>query len=393
MNFRRVSSPQSSAHGDHVPRGASPATSKKRPRGSKFYPQVEDSSDKDKRSGKSDPAQSVLKDSSLSFACPFYKWDAEVYGGPGGCGSWANKSIESLIRYHVLDKHRKANKARIASGEAHYLDDIRFEEVDKLKRTKISGDSKEKQAEEKWNAIYTLLFEVSPESKNDVPDPYFKREAKSSNLGFGIDDLERMIRNRLPDRPSIIPESVDFVQEIAKLENERSRQKEKVQIAAAAREAQLKTQIRETKEKRAVQEQRIDAYFNDRISSVRSRYMAILSPGLGFQAEFYEDPPELPPFDLDIDFEFEPPTAPQIPPSQGSVEPSAYSQPSIFGESIAESLEQPDSTASSRMSAPLQWSINPSYCLNPCGLCAATSPDESLWCEGCRSLSELADIQ
>jgi hypothetical protein len=41
--------------------------------------------------------------------------------------------------------------------------------------------------------------------------------------------------DRITDQPSTIPESVDFIREIARLESEQARQKEKAQIAAAAK--------------------------------------------------------------------------------------------------------------------------------------------------------------
>ena len=397
LSSRLVSGPQIPNQGDHVARGRpSLAASKKRHRGSKSSPGAENNSDKKLRSGKSDPSHGVREESGLSFACPFYKWDATIYGGEGGCSSWGNKSLESLIRYHILDKHRKANKARIANGEAHYLDDARFEEVDRLKRTKGAGDSKEEQAENKWKAVYTLLFDISPEARNDVPDPYFKPEAKSNTLGFSLDDLVRLMEDRLADRPSIIPESVDFVREIARLESEQTRQKEKVQTAAAARESQLKTRIREIREQRALQEQQIDAYYHDRISGVRSRYMANLHPGPELPINPYEDPPPLPLFDLGAEFESKLPTAAGASPSQASFEHSTYTRPSILGPSAAETLEQHHSTVTSMTSAPQQLSgkpAEPAYDMDRCGICPTTIADESMWCEECRSLTNLANIR
>src|SRR4051794_21135234 len=156
LNSRLASGPNIPAKDDHVLGGrASLPGSNKRRRGSRSSPEGEIDNDKKLRSGKSDPGQGVPDDStSTSFACPFYKRDAATYGAEGGCSSWANKNLESLIRYHVLGKHRKANLARIAKNEAHYLDDARFEQVEKFKRMKSSGDSKEEQAENKWKALY-----------------------------------------------------------------------------------------------------------------------------------------------------------------------------------------------------------------------------------------------
>jgi hypothetical protein len=386
-----VSGPHIPAKDDPVLGGrASLPGSNKRRRGSKSSRKGGNDNDKKLRSGKSDPGQGTLEDSSTSFACPFYKWDAATYGGEGGCSSWANKSLESLIRYHILDKHRKANLARIANGEAHCLDDARFEEVEKFKRMKSSGDSKEEQAENKWKALYMLLFDIGADAKSNVPDPYFKPKAKSNALGFSLEDLERMILARSADRPSIIPESVDFIREIERLENEQARQKEKVQIAAAARQSQLKTQIRDIKELRALQEQKIDAYYNDRISSVRSQYMAIISSSPELPTQPYREPPPLPLFNFDAEFDLELSGVVLASSSEASAEDSTHAQSSIFRGSTARTLERDDLTASSGTSLLSQWSSNPSYSVNPCGLCPTERQDESMWCEGCRSLTNLA---
>jgi hypothetical protein len=391
LNSRLFSGPHIPAKDDPVLGGrASLPGSNKRRRGSKSSRKGGNDNDKKLRSDKSDPGQGAPEDSSTSFACPFYKWDAETYGGKGGCSSWGNKSLESLIRYHILDKHRKANLARIANGEARYLDDARFEEVEKFKRMKSSGDSKEEQAENKWKALYMLLFDIGADAKNNVPDPYFKPKAKSNALGFSLEDLERMILDRSTDRPSIIPESADFIREIARLENEQARQKEKVQIAAAARQSQLKTQIRDIKELRALQEQKIDAYYNDQINSVRSQYMAIISPSPELPSQPYHEPPPLPLFDFDAEFDLELSGVVLAPSSEASAEDSTHAQSGIFAESAAGTLEQDDLTASSRTSLPSQWSSNPSHSMNPCGLCPTKRHDESMWCEGCRSLTNLA---
>ena len=288
-NSRLVSSPHTPAKDDDVlGEGSSLPEPNKRRKGSK-----------------SDLGQGARKDSTPSFACPFYKWDAATYGGEGGCSGWANKSLDSLIRYHILDKHRKANLTRIANGEAHYLDDACFEKVEKFKRIKSSGDSKEEQAENKWKALYMLLFDIGSDAKSNVPDPYFKPKAKPNALGFSLDDLERMIGDRITDRPSIIHESVDFIREIARLENEQAQQKERVQIAAAACESQLNTQIRGVKELRASKEQKIDAYYDDRINSVRSQYKAKISLGSELPPQSYHEPPPLPLFDFDAEFHLE----------------------------------------------------------------------------------------
>ena len=184
LNSHLVSGPHIPAKDDNVLGGnASLPGPNKRRRGSKSSRKGGNDNDKKLRS---DPGQGVREDSSTSFACPFYKWDATTYGGEGGCSSWGNKSLESLIRYHILGKHRKANQARIANDEAHYLDDARFEEVEKFKRIKSLGDSKEEQAENKWKALYMLLFDISSDAKNNVPDPYFKPKVEPNALGFKI---------------------------------------------------------------------------------------------------------------------------------------------------------------------------------------------------------------
>jgi hypothetical protein len=390
LNSHLVSGPQIPAKDDNVLGGrASLPGPNKRRRGSKSSRKGGNDNDKKPRSDKSDPGQGVREDSSTSFACPFYKWDATIYGGKGGCSSWGNKSLESLIRYHILDKHRKANQARIANDEAHYLDDARFKEVEKFKRIKSPGDSKEEQAENKWKALYMLLFDISSDAKNDVPDPYFKPKAEPNALGFSLDDLERMIGDRITERPSIIPESVDFIRAIARLESEQARQKEKVQIAAAVRQSELKTQIRGTKELRALQEQKIDAYYKDRINSVRSQYMAIFSPGPELPTQPYHEPLPLPLFDFGAEFDMELSGVVQAS-SETSAERSTLTQPDIFGESTPGTLDQDDLTTSFGTSLPSQWSGNPSHSMNSCGLCPTKCQDESMWCQGCRSLTNLA---
>jgi hypothetical protein len=391
LNSHLVSGPQIPAKDDNVLGGrASLPGPNKRRRGSKSSRKGGNDNDKKPRSDKSDPGQGVREDSNTSFACPFYKWDATIYGGKGGCSSWGNKSLESLIRYHILDKHRKANQARIANDEAHYLDDARFKEVEKFKRIKSPGDSKEEQAENKWKALYMLLFDISSDAKNDVPDPYFKPKAEPNALGFSLDDLERMIGDRITERPSIIPESVDFIRAIARLESEQARQKEKVQIAAAVRQSELKTRIRGIKELRALQEQKIDAYYKDRINSVRSQYMAIISPGPEFPTQPYHEPPPLPLFDFGAEFDVELSGVVQASSSETSAERSTLTQPDIFGESTAGTLDQDDLTTSFGTSLPSQWSGNPSHSMNSCGLCPTKCQDESMWCQGCRSLTNLA---
>jgi hypothetical protein len=228
------------------------------------------------------------------------------------------------------------------------------------------------------------------DAKNDVPDPYFKPKAEPNALGFSLDDLERMIGDRITERPSIIPESVDFIRAIARLESEQARQKEKVQIAAAVRQSELKTRIRGIKELRALQEQKIDAYYKDRINSVRSQYMAIISPGPEFPTQPYHEPPPLPLFDFGAEFDVELSGVVQASSSETSPERSTLTQPDIFGESTAGTLDQDDLTTSFGTSLPSQWSGNPSHSMNSCGLCPTKCQDESMWCQGCRSLTNLA---
>ena len=394
LNPHLVSGPHTPAKDDNVLGGrASLLGSNRRRRGSESSGKGGNDNDKKLRSDKSDPGQGTREDSNTSFACPFYKWDATTYGGEGGCSGWGNKDLGSLIRYHILDKHRKANLARIANDEAHYLNDARFEEVEKFKRIRSPGESKEEQAENKWKALYMLLFDINSDTKNDVPDPYFKPKAEPSALGFSLDDLERMIRDRNTDRPSVILESVDFVREIARLESERAQQKEKVQIAAAVRQSKLETQIKDIKELRALQEQKIDAYYEDRINSVRSQYMAIISPGPELPTQPYHEPPPLPLFDFGAEFDLEVSEVVQAPSSETSAERSTHTQPGIFGESTDGTLERDDLTASSRTSPPSQWSSNPSHGMNPCGLCPTKCQDESMWCQECWSLTNLAVLR
>ena len=116
----------------------------------------------------------------------------------------------------------------------------------------------------------------------------------------------------------------------------------------------------------------------------------IISPDPELPTQPYHEPPPLPLFDFGAEFDSELSGAVQASPSEISAERSTHTQPDFFAESTTGTLEQDDLTSSSRTSLPSQWSGNPSHSMNPCGLCPAKCQDESMWCQGCRSLTNLA---
>jgi hypothetical protein len=327
---------------------------------------------KGRKRPKLDIAQGSPEDSGLSFACLFCKWDPVIYGGENGCSGWCNKKIETVVRHHVLSKHRKANKDRIANNEAHYLDDARFEEVVKFRRPRNPGESKEKLAEEIWKAVYALLFGKNREAKDEVLDPYFVSRTRPNTSGYNIDDLERIIQRRVSEQPSLGLEFEQFFRVNAKLEREREREKEKVRLGAdrqkgqlKAQIGQLKAQIREIKENQATREQEIDADFDERISNNRSRAMAILTPGSKAQTQLLHLLPA-PVAHLQTSFGFEPLTAMQTSLSQisGTVQGYADTQPGFVEQSTSDMFQQDETTASATAPSLQLWSSNPSFSMH-----------------------------
>jgi hypothetical protein len=395
MSGSLLHSGQQSPEGDLAPEEtASGASSHKRPIHARNSSTTKRNNHNGRKRQKFEKAPGRPENSGLSFACLFYKWDPVTYGGENGCSGWCNENIETVVRHHVLDKHRKANKVRIAGNEAHYLEDERFEEVVKFKRKRSSGKSKEKHAEEMWKAVYALLFGIDREAKDEVPDPYFVSRTRPNNSGYNIDDLERIIQRRVSEQPSLGLECEYYFRQNAKLEREREREKKKVRLAADHQEGQLKAQIRDIREEQATQEQEIDAQFDERISNNRSQVMAILNAGVEFDTQFSRNPPPASAAHHDTSLGFESLIAPQASRSQISRSPQGYTdtQRGFFEHNTEAMLRQEDTTASPTATTPQIWSSNPSFSMNQCGMCARTTSGESVWCEECRSLTGLDGI-
>lgn len=354
---------------------------------------------------KSGRAKGRPENSGLSFACMFYKWDPVAYGGENGCSAWCNENIETVVRHHILDKHRKANKLRITRNEPHCLDDKRFDEVAEFKRQRIPGKSKEKYAEETWKAVYALLFGKAEEAKDEVPDPYFVSTTRPNDSGYNIDDIQQIIQCRISKEPSLGLEFQHLFQQIAKWERERQREKEKFRLEADRQKgdlkvqiSQLEVQIRVIEEQQARQAQEIDDDYDERVSNNQSQLKAIMTGEPEVQARFSPEPlaPMLP--YLETSFESEPPIPMHASPFQppGFVRGYTDTQ-SAFGEPVTEDmlqandiedLLQANDTATSLTGTSAQLgSSNPSFGVNKCGICPTKSSTESLWCEECRSLT------
>lgn len=340
------------------------------------------------------------ENSGLSFACPFYKWDPAIYGGENGCSSWCNENIETVIRHHVLDKHRKANEARMANPGAHFLDDERFEEVVKFKRQRSSGKSKEKHAEELWKAVYRLLFAVNVEVQDEIPDPYFVSTTRPNNSGYNIDEIENIIQRLVSKQSSLGVEFEHYYQRNAKLEREREREKEKLRLAVESRKGllkaqinQVKAQIREIEEGQARQAQEIDADFDKRVSKNRELIRAIVRE-VDPQTDLFHNlsPPPATQSGTGVDFLSQ--TTRQASPSLLSGPAQGYAEAqSDFIEQNPEDLLQIDDTTTSPTGTSTQiWSSDPSFPINQCGICEATLPNGSLLCEGCCSITSLGGM-
>lgn len=370
---------------------ASPASSNKRPRDNQ-EPSAKTGGDKKRRSRTSDTALRTI--SGLSFACPFYKYSHDLYGGKHGCASWCNERIETVVRHHVLGKHRAMNESRLEEQEGHCIDDARFEEVAKFKRVRALGESKEKHAEEIWKAVYSLLFQSSQETRLEIPDPYYVSRAQPNTLGYSMDDLASMVRHQLSERPSFALESEDFFQYNERLERERSREKKKVRLEADLQEGQLQAQIRDVREKQALREQEIDADFDERIRSARSRFVAVLTGGSEAQTQSYGNHSSASIFDVEASIGSDPQFATQASLSQipESVQGHAETPYGLVEQSTADMLQQLDSTASTTATSLQLWSSNPALSTNQCALCPTILSEESLLCEECH-LAELIDIQ
>lgn len=385
--------------GQHSPDGAlapeetaSVASSHKRPVAARSCSPSKKSNCSGRKRQKSSRRLGRPENSGLSFACPFHKWDPAVYGGENGCSAWCNENIETVVRHHVLDKHRKANKARIANNSTHFLDDERFEEVVKFKRQRSAGKSKERHAEETWNAVYTLLFGVHGDARDKIPDPYFVSTTRPNNSGFSIDDIEKMIQ------PSSGIELEHYFRQNAKLEREREREKEKLRLAADHRKGQLKAQIGQVEaqirgidEDQARRAQEIDADFDERINNNRARVMAIVKGKADQQTEFPHIPMPPPPAHLGTGVDFPSQIARQASSSllSGSAQGYDDAQPGFSERSPEALLQTDDTTASPTGTSPQLGSSSPSLRINQCEFCGTTISSASFWCEDCCSLPSL----
>lgn len=98
---------------------------------------------------------------SSGFPCPFFHRDPLKYGGDNGCADYS-RSIETVIRHHVLGKHRKEFE------DAGHETDI-FEEVKRL--AKESGWGKYTGPGELWKSMYRVLFKIESSEEDSIPEP------------------------------------------------------------------------------------------------------------------------------------------------------------------------------------------------------------------------------
>jgi hypothetical protein len=391
---------------------ASLASSHKRPVTARSCSPAKKSDCKGRKRQKSGGSWGKPEKSGVSLACPFYKWNPAVYGGENGCSSWCNENIETVIRHHVLGKHRKANRVFMANNGAHFLDDERFKEVVKFKRQRSSDKSKEKHAEEMWKAVYRLLFAVDVEAKDEIPDPYFVPTTRPNDSGYNIDELEKIIQRLVSEQPSLGVEVEHYCQQNAKLKREREREKEKLRLAAESQKGLLKAQInqakaqinqakaqinqveaqiREIEEGQARRAQEIDADFDKRVNNNRALVMAIVNRQADPQTDFFHNLSPPPATQLGTEVGFLSQTTRQASPSLLSGSALGYAEAqSDFIEQNPEDLHQMDDTTASPTGTSTQiWSSDPSFSINQCRICEATLSNGSILCEGCCSISSL----
>jgi hypothetical protein len=387
----RIMSDSLMAFGEQSPEDtASLASSHKRPVTARSCSPAKKSDCKGRKRQKSGRLLGKPENSGLSFACPFYKWNPEVYGGENGCSGWCNENIETVVRHHVLDKHRKANKARIANNRPPFLDDERFEDVVKYKRQRSSGKSKEKHAEETWKAVYTLLFGAHLEARDEILDPYFVSTTRPNNSGYSIDEIEKILQRPDSKQPSLLIECQNLIVQHAKIERERERAKEDLRLTTDRKKAPFKAQINEAKARiREIEEyqaraaQEIDADFDKRSNNNRVRMMALVNGEPDPQTGFPNHPLPLPVAHLGTSFDFPFQTAGQVSPSllSGSVQGYADTQSGFVERNPDALLHNDDSIASPTGTSTQVWSSGPSSHIHPYEICNTALSNGSYWCE------------